>query len=64
MHNDEQLTTAEAAELLRVHVATVNRWAQDGRLPPIQKLPGLRGPNLFRRADVEDMRDQLAKESA
>lgn len=47
------LTTAEAAEVLGVTVATINRWAVSGRLPVAHKLPGRTGANLYRREDVE-----------
>lgn len=44
------LTTSEVAGLLRVHEATVRRWASDGTLPPAD----VPGRNLrFRREDVE-----------
>lgn len=52
--------TSVAAELLRVDVATVNRWAKTGRLPVAVKIPGLRGPNLYRRADVEALLADVA----
>jgi excisionase family DNA binding protein len=61
MHNDEPLTSTEAAEILGVSVATVNRMATDGRLALVHKFPGLRGPNLFERANVLHLRDEMAK---
>jgi Helix-turn-helix domain len=51
--DDEWLTTAVVAALVGVDVATVNRWAKSGRLRVAVKLPGVRGPNLYRRADVD-----------
>ena len=47
------ITTAEVAQRLGVSIPTVNRWVRDGRLTPVQKLPGLRGANLFRAEDIE-----------
>lgn len=47
------ITTAEVAERLGVSIPTVNRWVRDGRLTPVQKLPGIRGANLFRADDIE-----------
>jgi excisionase family DNA binding protein len=44
------LTAAEIAKELRVHVATVSRWARAGRLPAIT-LPG--GQRRYRRKDVD-----------
>ena len=41
------ITTAEVAQRLGVSIPTVNRWVRDGRLEPVQKLPGIRGANLF-----------------
>jgi excisionase family DNA binding protein len=61
MHNEEPLTSSEAAEILGVSVATVNRMAADGRLALVHKFPGIRGPNLFERADVLRLRDELAE---
>jgi hypothetical protein len=43
----ELLTTAQTAELLGKDVATVNRYAAEGRLPAAHKLPGRTGANLF-----------------
>ena len=61
MRKDDYLTSTDVATLLRVSVATINRWAADGRLVPVHKFPGLRGPNLFQRADVERLRDETAE---
>jgi excisionase family DNA binding protein len=47
------VTTAEAAEILGRPLATINRWASEGRLPRAAKLPGRTGANLYRRSDVE-----------
>ena len=55
MHNEELLTTAEAAERLSVSVFTVNRYARDGSLAVAHKLPGLRGANLYAAADAPGM---------
>lgn len=44
------LTPAEAAERLRVHTRTVQRWAREGLLPSMTTLGGRR---RFRRSDVE-----------
>lgn len=44
------LTSIEVAEMLRVHRATVLRWAREGRIRALP-LPG-RGVR-FRRSDVE-----------
>lgn len=57
---DDLLTTAEVAEILGKSVPTVNRWAVEGKLTPARKLPGLRGPHLFYRADVEALTEDVA----
>jgi len=62
MRNDDRsvtdlIPTNEAAKLRGVSVATINRWAKDGTLPVAAKGPGLRGPNLFNRSDVEALRE-------
>ena len=54
----------EASELLGVHRATLLRWVADGRLKPVHQLPGPNGAYLFRRADVEKLRDDIAAKAA
>ena len=47
------LSTAEAAERIGVSVRTLNRMAEDGRITPAAKAPGLRGGYLYEPAEVE-----------
>lgn len=47
------LTTAQVADILGKSVPTVNRWAVEGVLTPVQKLPGRTGAYLFDRAEIE-----------
>ncbi len=61
MSSSELLSTSEAARLLGVTVATVNRWAQTGALAPEHKLPGTTGARLFSRPDVEAFADSRKK---
>lgn len=37
----------EAAAILGIDAATVTRWAKNGRLPALRKLPGRTGAYLF-----------------
>lgn len=61
MHKPEPfIGAAEAAQILRIHVATLGRWVKSGIITPAHKLPGKNGPYVFNRADV----DQLAAERA
>jgi DNA-binding transcriptional MerR regulator len=48
----ELLTTAQVAEATGRTVATINRWAEIGKLPRAMRVGG-RGANLYHRADVE-----------
>lgn len=41
------MTSAEAADALRVSVKTITRWAASGKLTPVKRLPGKRGAMLF-----------------
>lgn len=61
MQSDEEVIiyTAEAAEILAVDRATVTRWADSGKLPPIRKLPGKNGVYLF---DAKVVRRVAAEE--
>ena len=54
------ISTAEAAETLGVSVRTVNRWADEGKIVPAGKAPGIRGGYLYDPAEVE----RVAKETA
>lgn len=54
------LTTREVAKALGVHVRTVHRMAEDGRLSPTVRVPGYKGPLLFDPADVEALKGEDA----
>lgn len=60
------VTGVEAAEILGVDDSTVSRWSDDRLQPEARKLTAvirLRGPRgikLYRRADVETLRDERA----
>lgn len=53
MPNVELLTTAEVAARLGVHVRTVHRWVQTGRISPVKRAAGIRGAMLFDADDVD-----------
>lgn len=56
---DDLIPTKEVSDLLGVSVATINRWAADGREDrpqPALTLPGETGARLYRRADVDAYR--------
>ena len=61
MHKDAHdapalISTAEAAQMLGRHVATISRMVANGRLTPAVKVPGKTGAYLFAREDVEAIR--------
>ena len=60
MSKSEPIGTAEAAAALRCTTRQVARLVAAGRLEPLRKMPGLRGPYVFEREDVE----RLAAERA
>lgn len=47
------LTSSQVAQRLACSTRTVHRLIDSGDLAPVQKLPGLRGANLFDRVHVE-----------
>ena len=49
----DPITAAEACERLGIGRTQLGRIIDSGRLPVAHKLPGIRGPRLFRLADVE-----------
>lgn len=60
---DDYVSQTEAAEILGIDDATVSRWSSDDLKPEARKLTVVRRfgyTKIFRRADVEALRDQLA----
>jgi len=57
---DEVLTPGQVARILHVSPQTVNRWANEGRLPCTLTLGGHR---RFRRADVEAAMRRVGNDS-
>ena len=58
------ISTADAARILGVDRATVSRWSSEDLLPAARKLDAVGrvgGYKVFRRADVERLRDELAE---
>lgn len=53
-HDESLLTSQQVANLFRVSVSTVSRWARDGDLPAL-RTPGGRGTLRFLRSDVEQL---------
>ena len=64
MPTPDLIPTATAAEILDVGVATVNRWAESGKLPTAARAPGPRGARLFARPDVEALAAERRAEVA
>jgi predicted site-specific integrase-resolvase len=62
-HAQDLVTTAEASRILRVTVASVNRYVRVGKLAVAVKSPGVRGANHFIRSDVEALSESLAEAS-
>jgi len=58
---DDYVTPGEAARYLHVSPKTINRWANDGRIPCIVTLGGHR---RFRREDVDAAVRQMSERGA
>jgi len=58
---DDYVTPGEAARYLHVSPKTINRWANDGRIPCIVTLGGHR---RFRRKDVDAAVRQMSARGA
>lgn len=56
------ITAGEAERILRKSRRTIIRWAEQGRLDPVRKLPGDTGAYVFERSAVEALRDELEAE--
>lgn len=59
---DDLLTSAEASTLAGCDRSTLSRRVTSGLLVPARKLGGRTGAYLFRRADIEALRDELQNE--
>lgn len=55
---DDYVNQTEAAEILGVDASTVFRWRHAGRLEVVHRIGYTK---LYRRADVERLRDELAE---
>ena len=64
MPPDELITPAQAVPILGQSLRTVQRLAETGELPVVQKLPGPNGAYLLRRKDVERLAAARAKSLA
>ena len=64
MHASRNLTSRAVAERLGVHVRTVHRWVETGRLIPVVTVPGYRGNHLFDPDDVEALAAERAPQEA
>jgi len=60
---DHLIGAQAAAVILNVDRSTLTRMVQSGRLAEAMKLEGRTGARLFRRSDVELLRDEMAKAS-
>lgn len=59
--SDDLIPTKAVAEHFGTTVATVNRWAAEGRIKPAVEMPGRTGARLYR---LDDVRAQLASADA
>lgn len=59
--SDDLIPTKAVAEHLGTTVATVNRWAAEGRITPALEMPGKTGARLFR---LDEVKAQLAASAA
>jgi excisionase family DNA binding protein len=62
MTTNRQVTSSEAASMLGVSQRTVIRWADEGKLPVANRVPGRNGARLFNDNDVEALAGQLRDE--
>jgi len=54
----EYAFAAEACEALSIDRSTLTRWVTSGRIKPADKAPGLRGPYMFTRDEVQRVKDE------
>lgn len=61
---DDLLSTKQAAEIIGCERSSLTRWVQLGRIEEAHKIPGDTGARLFRRSDVEALRDEIAEKAS
>jgi len=61
---EQDITTAQAAEVLDVEHRSVFRMVKRGELSPSAKLPGRTGAYLFKRAEVERLAKSRSRANA
>ena len=61
MHRNDLIGSYEAARILSIDRATFNRWAKRGLVPIALTAPGVTGPRLFLRSDIEALAVKRAK---
>lgn len=64
---NEFVTSAEAATILGVDRSTLSRWSDEKLRDDERRIDHVRlssGAKLYRRADVEALRDELAEQAA
>lgn len=52
----DNLSSAEVCSELSIDRSTLSRWVAAGKIAPAFKLPGLRGPFVFTRDEVDRVR--------
>lgn len=58
------LTSRATSDRLGIDRSTLSRWVSKGRIKPVEKLPGLRGPFLFHPEEVARVEAELVAEGA
>lgn len=54
------MTSAEVCDELHIDRSTLSRWVSVGRIVAAHKLPGIRGPFLFDRTEVDRVKEEVA----
>ncbi len=57
---DDLIGSADACDLLSINRSTLSRWVSAGKLTPTHRLRGTTGAFLFKREDVEALRQGSA----
>lgn len=60
----ELLTSSQAGHILNLSARTIQRMADAGEIPLVQKLPGRNGARLFSRVDIERIAAARSEQAA
>jgi predicted site-specific integrase-resolvase len=64
MSATQPIGSKDTCTMLGIDRSTLSRWVAAGKLKPVTQLPGKNGAFVFRRADVEALREEAMRQAS